>query len=73
MLFSIENEWCSPFMTSYLIFHFYLLHSVFDLIFYLFKVIRTSTEAGIINFLMDFTSVLSIVCHAFLSASEAFI
>lgn len=73
MVFSIQDEWCSPFMTSYLIFHFYLLHSVFGLIFYLFQIIRTCSEAGITNFLMDFTAVLSIVRHAFLSASEAFI
>lgn len=73
VFFSIQEEWCSPFLTSYLIFHFYLLHSVFGLIFYLFQITRTWTEAGIINFLVDFTAVLSTVRHAFLSVSEAFI
>lgn len=73
MVFSTQDEWCSPFMTSYLIFHFYLLHSVFGLIFYLFQIIRTCTEARIINFLMEFTAVLNIVLYAFISASEAFI
>lgn len=72
-MFSIQDEWCSPFMTSYLIFHFYLPHSVFGLVSSLFHIIRTCTEAGIINFLMDFTAVLSTVHHAFLSASEAFV
>jgi len=71
VLFSIKDERCSPLMSSYLIFHFYLLHSVFGLIFYLIQIIRSCTEAGIINFLTDFTAVLSTVCHAFFSASEA--